>query len=101
MLSKYRIRATKAISGQGSVDYRIKATAAKKIQVTRRSKNVWEGYENYRWAEDKDGNPKGEPDHAFSDTMDAVSYAVADINPVNELITPRVRKPREKRNVAV
>ena len=37
--------------------FRIKTTAQKKIYVTRRSTKIWESYENYAWAEDKDGNP--------------------------------------------
>lgn len=100
MLKKYRIRAEATDNRKGSVNYRIKATSAKKIMVTRKSKNVWAGYEVYRWAEDRDGNPKGEPDHEGSDSMDAVSYAVASINPISHLM-PQSSKPRERKNIAV
>lgn len=93
LLKKYKIKAEKTDNRKGSVNYRIKATSSKKIFVTRRSQNVWTGYENYAWAEDKDGNPKGEPNHAFSDTMDAVSYAIASINPVVEYYIPPNDKP--------
>ena len=86
MLKKYRIKAEKAVHGPGSVNFRIKTTSVKKIAVTRKSINIWTGYENYAWAEDRDGNPKGEPNHAFSDTMDAVSYAVASLNPIKEYV---------------
>lgn len=97
-LRKYGIKAEIGVKGPGSVEYRIKATAAKKIWVTRRSENVWLGYENYHWAEDRDGNPKGEPDHYLSDTMDAVSYGVASINPIKHLMTKQVSLPRERTN---
>ncbi len=99
MLRKYRIRAEATDNRKGSVVYRIKATSVKKVSVTKRSKNVWTGYENYAWAEDRDGNPKGEPDHAFSDTMDAVSYAIASINPIK----PQMHQGpiRQKVNIAV
>jgi hypothetical protein len=58
------------------------------MMVTKQSSDVWSGYEVYRWAEDKDGNPKGEPDHEGSDPMDAVTYAVASINPMQEYVMP-------------
>lgn len=78
------IKAVKAISGPGSVDTRIKLTSEKRIKVVRKNHPiygnwVWNAYEVYHWAEDKDGNPKGEPDHRGSDPMDAVSYAIADL----------------------
>lgn len=101
LLKKYGIRAEKAVSGPGSVNYRIKATASKRVSVTNRSTNTWQGYENYAWAEDRDGNPKGEPAHAFSDTMDAVSYAVSSINPVGEFIRKPQPQFRQKTNIAV
>lgn len=93
LLKKYKIKADKTDNRKGSVNFRIKSTSTKKISVTKRSTNVWSGYEVYRWAEDKDGNPKGEPDHEGSDSMDAVSYAVASINPVVEYYAPRNDKP--------
>ena len=101
-LRKFKIRAEATDNRKGSVDYRIKTTSSKKIMVTRRSTNVWQGYENYAWAEDKDGNPRGVPNHAFSDTMDAVSYAVASINPMRDYINPPVTGPIKIRtNVAL
>jgi phage terminase large subunit len=98
VLKKYGIQAEKTIAGPGSVEYRIKTTAAKKIFVTRRSVNVWSSYENYAWAEDRDGNPKGEPSHYLSDCMDAASYAISSINPMQEYIIPRPQPTREKVN---
>jgi PBSX family phage terminase large subunit len=100
-LKSFRINAERSVSGAGSVEYRIKATSAKKMFVTRRSTNVWNSYENYHWAEDKDGNPKGEPNHFMSDCMDAVSYAVSSISPLNEYIRPNNTTPKAKSNIAV
>ncbi len=101
LLRKYKIKADKTDAGKGSVDYRIKVTSTKKIFVTRKSVNVWAGYENYAWAEDKDGNPKGEPDHFMSDTMDATMYAIASLNPIKELMHQQVYLPRQKTNIAL
>ena len=101
MLRKYKIRAEATDNRKGSVSYRIKATSAKKILVTKDSPNVWAGYEVYRWAEDKDGNPKGEPDHEGSDAMDAVSYAIASINPIKEYMGVQQRVHKERVNVGI
>jgi phage terminase large subunit len=100
MLRKYGVRAESTDNRKGSVAFRIKTTSMKKILVTRRSKNVWAGYEVYRWAEDKDGNPKGEPDHEGSDSMDAVSYAISALhNKSHDMII--AQRPKEKLNVAL
>lgn len=98
VMRKYGIQAEKTTIGAGSVEYRIKTTSSKKIFVTRRSVNVWNSYENYSWAEDRDGNPKGEPNHYMSDCMDAVSYAVSSINPMQEYIIHRPQPIKEKIN---
>lgn len=97
---KYGIIVQGAEKGKDSVNFRIKVVAQKKIYVTRRSKNVWESYENYCWAEDKDGNPKGEPDHRWSHAMDAVSYPIASLhNKQSDIIKPNI--PHKKTNIAV
>jgi phage terminase large subunit len=97
---KYGIVVQGAEKGKDSVNYRIKVTAQKKIFVTRRSTNIWTSYENYSWAEDKDGNPKNEPNHTYSHMMDAVSYAVASLhNKVNE--PQHYDAPRKRINIAV
>lgn len=101
VLKKYHVSARRTDNRKGSVQFRIRAASAKKIQVTRRSHKLWESYENYRWAEDKDGNPTGEPDHKFSDGMDAVTYAIADMNPVSEFFSDMPKMPRHSGNIAV
>ncbi len=77
---KYGIDVRGTQKGADSVNYRIKIVSQKKVYVTRRSKNIWQSYENYAWAEDKDGKPKGEPNHTWSHAMDAVSYAIASMH---------------------
>jgi phage terminase large subunit len=101
VLKRFGLRAIPSVKGPGSVEFRIKATSAKKMFVTKRSTNVWEAYENYHWAEDKDGNPKGEPDHYFSDAMDAVSYAVADISPVQQYLVSPQKNYEKRTNIAL
>lgn len=99
-MRRYGIVVQGAEKGKDSVMFRIKVTNTKKILVTRKSRNIWESYENYRWAEDKDGNPKGEPEHTYSHSMDAVSYAIASMhNKQSDIIihTP----PRGRNNIAV
>lgn len=99
-MRRYGIQVQGAEKGKDSVSFRIKVTATKKIQVTRRSKNVWESYENYAWAEDKDGNPKNEPNHTWSHAMDSVSYPIAAMhNKQSDIVIHTA--PREKRNIAV
>lgn len=98
--NRYGIRVDGAEKGKDSVNFRIKVTTTKKIYVTSRSKNVWQSYENYAWAEDKDGNPKGEPDHTWSHAMDAVTYAISSMhNKKSDIHVPK--KPKERNNVGV
>lgn len=100
MLRKYKIRAEATDNRKGSVMVRIKTTATKKIFVTKRSTNVWAGYEVYSWAEDRDGNQKGEPDHEGSDPMDAVSYAMLSLhNKQNDVIISG--PPRQRINTGL
>ena len=99
-MNKYGVIVRGAEKGKDSVSFRIKITAQKKIYVTRRSDKVWESYENYCWAEDKDGNPKNEPNHTWSHAMDAVSYGIASLhNKTSDLIISA--PPRQKSNIAV
>lgn len=93
--NRYGINVVGAEKGKDSVNFRIKVTTQKKIYVTRRSTNVWTSYENYAWAEDKDGNPKNEPDHRWSHAMDAISYAIASMhNKTSDIVIPQ--RPRDR-----
>ena len=92
---KYGINVQPCQKGKDSVTFGIKVVSQKKILVTRRSKNIWESYENYAWDEDKDGNPKGIPVHKWSHAMDAIRYPIADMhNKQSDIIIhgpPRVK----------
>lgn len=98
LMARKGIKAVKSITGPGSVDTRIKLTADKKIKVVRKNHPihgnwVWDAYNKYHWAEDKDGNPKGEPDHEGSDPMDAISYAIADLSDKSSGTGVKVQTP--------
>lgn len=97
---KYGINVQPCEKGKDSVSFGIKVVSQKKIYVTRRSKNVWTSYENYAWAEDKDGKPKGEPDHTYSHAMDAIRYPIASLhNKTVDIVVPTA--PRTRANIAV
>lgn len=76
--------------GADSVIFGIKVVSGMRISVTRRSTHIWESYENYSWAETKDGVSLGVPNHYLSDPMDAARYGLVSIvntiNPEQEII---------------
>lgn len=96
---KYGISVNPCEKGKDSVRFGIQIVNQKKIYVTRRSKNVWESYENYAWDEDKDGNSKNEPAHKYSHAMDAVRYAITSLHGKPTAAVPS--GPRHRVNVAV
>jgi phage terminase large subunit len=98
---RYGIVVQPCEKGKGSVVWGIKVVSTKKIYVTRRSRNLWESYENYAWAEDRDGNSKGEPDHTWSHAMDAVRYAIAAMHNKTSDQPVRPGPPRARTNVGV
>lgn len=97
---KYGIVVQGAEKGADSVNYRIKVMAQKKIYVTRKSKHLWEAYENYAWKENKDGDPTGEPEHLWSHCIDASTYAIASLHNKTQ-DRPSPQHYREKNNIAV
>lgn len=98
-LRKYQISARKTDNRAGSVQHRIKVASSKKVFITKRSKKLWQSYENYHWEEDKDGNPTGDPDHNYSDGMDAVTYALSDISPIQQ--QKIINMPKGKTQIAL
>lgn len=97
---KYGINVQPAEKGKDSVKFGIQIVSTKKIYVTRRSTNVWQSYENYAWAEDRDGNPKGEPVHTWSHAMDMVRYGVVRLHNKTSDIK-RYEAPRQRTNIAI
>ena len=93
-LVSYGVQAIGAEKGSDSVVYGIKMVADLSISVTKRSTHVWKAFENYAWKEDKDGNPLGYPDHAWSDPMDAVRYPLEDI--INTLNPDQEKRDERK-----
>ena len=76
----YGVRIEGAEKGKDSVRFGIQVVSQKRIAVTKRSVNIWDEYENYAWAEDKDGNPKNEPIDAYSHGMDGLRYGIVSIS---------------------
>lgn len=94
-IASYGISIIPTTKGPGSVLQRIQLAQAQQISVTKRSLNVIKGSRNYMWKTDKDGRIINEPDHLWSDSMDAFTYAlssVATIIRTNEFLDnlPRV-----------
>ena len=71
--------------GQGSVLQGIQYVQAQQVSMTKRSLNIIKAYRNYVWITDKDGKIINEPDHLFSDPMDAIRYGINAINNPNKL----------------
>lgn len=78
-MQSYGINIVGAEKGKDSVIFGIKVVSGLKISVTSRSKNLWESYENYAWAENKEGVSLGVPNHYLSDPMDALRYGLVSI----------------------
>lgn len=62
--------------GQGSVKQGIDFVQDQKISVTKRSVNTIKCYHNYLWKTDKEGRIINEPEHPYSDPMDAIRYGL-------------------------
>jgi phage terminase large subunit len=70
--------------GPGSVRQRIQMVQDQQISVTKRSLNIIKAYKNYMWAKDKDGRfiTPAEPEHIWSHSMDAGTYAMSSLVPM-------------------
>jgi len=62
--------------GPDSVRQGIQFVQDQKISVTKRSVNTIRCYRNYLWKTDKDGKILNEPEHTYSDPMDAIRYGL-------------------------
>lgn len=67
----YGVNIIGAQKGQGSVLQGIQYVQDQRISVTKRSLNIIKSYRNYLWETDKEGKIINEPEHLFSDAMDA------------------------------
>jgi len=63
--------------GRDSVSHGIQFVQDQKISVTKRSDNIIRCYRNYLWKTDKEGKIINEPEHTFSDPLDAIRYGLS------------------------
>lgn len=98
-LKAYGVNVLGCPKGPGSVSQRIQAVQNQAISVTKRSVNVIKEYRNYMWLTDREGRIINEPDHAWSHSMDAVSYALQSVAPsIARRELAAMMPHREKRN---
>lgn len=95
-LKLYGVNVTGAVKGGGSVQQGIQFVQEKRISVTKRSVNLIKCYRNYLWKVDKDGKVLNEPEHEFSDPMDAVRYGFQGLREIGGIRREPIRRPRPK-----
>lgn len=87
------------VKGRDSVRQGIQMMQDVPITATQRSVNVWKASRNYMWATDKLGNflSPNEPDHLWSDAMDATRYAMSSLIPMIQRHDMMANAPRYER----
>ncbi len=70
-----------AQKGPGSVKRGIDFVQSQRISLTKQSVNAIKSYRNYLWKTDKDGKILNDPDHNYSDPMDAGRYGMSYFQP--------------------
>lgn len=78
-IKSYGVNIQPCTKGAGSVRQGIQFVQDQSISVTKGSTNVLLSYNNYLWKEDRMGKTLNEPNHYYSDAMDAVRYGMQDI----------------------
>ena len=79
-LRRKGINAKGSKKGAGSIEYGIKFIKGFTIQVDYRCVNTIKELSGYKWREDKDGNIIPKPVDYYNHLMDALRYALEDIN---------------------
>lgn len=104
-IRSYGINIQPTVKGKDSVRQGIQAIQEVPMSMTQRSANVQKAVRNYMWATDKLGNflSPNEPDHLWSDAMDAIRYAMTSVVPLiqrREFVAnmPRLHKTVERTN---
>lgn len=69
-----------AKKGSDSIRNGIDQVQSQKIYVTKRSRNIWNEYNNYAWREDKNGEMSNEPKDVYNHHMDGIRYAVSSLD---------------------
>lgn len=83
-MREYGLNIIGANKGKGSVNQGIQWVQDQRMSMTKRSVNVIKAYRNYMWRTDRDGVIIDIPDHHFSDSMDAVRYAMESLRPPDD-----------------
>ncbi len=103
-IAAYGVLIQPTTKGPGSVIQRIQMAQDQQISVTKRSINIIKEYRNYLWETDKDGRILNEPEHLWSHSMDAGTYAMASLVPMiqrRDFIAGMPRyAPKERKNPA-
>lgn len=97
-LRLYGLTMINATKGKGSVSQGIQFVQAQRMSITKRSVNFLKSYRNYNNIVDKNGVITNEPDHFWSDGMDAVRYGMQIKHPVNAYV-PYVQLPYEGQGI--
>ena len=82
-IRSYGVNIIGVTKGADSVKQGIQFVQDQQISVTSRSVETIKSYRNYLWKTDKNGKILNEPDHDFSDAMDAVRYGLSGFKPSN------------------
>lgn len=75
-LKSYRLKVHPAEKGPDSLKDGIRKVKEFQIYVTRDSTNLINEKRRYKWIEDRDGNPTGQPVKAFDHLLDALRYGL-------------------------
>lgn len=78
-IASYGIMIVGAEKGKDSVSHGIALVQAQRISVTKSSHNVVKSYKNYLWKLDRLDKVINEPDHLWSDPMDAIRYGLTSL----------------------
>lgn len=104
-IRSYGVNIQPAVKGRDSVASGIQMVQDQQISITNRSVNGIKAYRNYMWLTDKDGRLINEPDHTWSDFMDAARYGFTSLVPLiqrKEFIAnmPRLAPQKTQKNPA-
>lgn len=78
-IASYGVTIVGAEKGKDSVSHGIALVQAQRISVTKSSHNVVKSYKNYLWKLDRLDKVINEPDHLWSDPMDAIRYGLTSL----------------------
>lgn len=93
-IRSYGINIIGAQKGKDSVAYGIQMIQDQSISITKQSINGIKAYRNYMWLTDKNGKIINEPDHTWSDFLDAARYGFQSLLPAIQRQTIRDNMPR-------